>query len=271
MAFIAVPVATWVGGALATAGASAAVATTVGAIAGSVAIGVVSGAVIGAATAVVTGGDILDGALKGALIGGVTAGVFSGLGAAFSSVGTATGTSTATSVGTNASTTAALQGPNAALFSTTASPATVAASNAAKVATGGAVSTATPGYSSGSLATPDVINQVGQNSGVGQTVPKRSLMDKILFDSEGTLNAETGKIIAGVGAGAAEALLTPEPESNLEYLRQQQAYQNSSGEFEKSTANIKIPDSWQKYNKLSQANLSQAVAPKGVAYASPAA
>lgn len=269
MAIIAAPVAAWIGGALASAGATAAVATTVGAIAGAVAVGVVSGAVIGAATALVTGGDILDGALTGALIGGLTAGVVSGLGAAMSA-----GTSTATSVGTNASTTAALQGPNAALFSTTASPATVAASNAANATVGGVVSTATPGYSSGSLAAPNIpASQVAAAPSSPVTSPPaadRGFIDKMLFDSEGTLNPETGKIIAGIGSGAAKALLTPEPESNLEYLKQQQKLMNTSADFSVRTANIKIPDSWKKYNKLASANLKQAPSKGGVAYASPA-
>ena len=238
--------------AVASFGATAGVAVGVGATIGSaIAVGVVTGAVIGAATALVTGGNVFEGALRGALIGGVTAGVLSSIGAAAdAAAGIATG-----QAATNASTTAALQGPNAALFSSTAAPASVTASNAAAA---GTISTATPGYSSGSLAIP---NGTTSSGGIpNPPAPPRSTLNKLVFDKEGAINDSFGMIASGVVSGGAQALLTetPEaPESQSEYLTQMQAL-NVSGDFNTRVANIKIPDAW---TRISPATVSQAQAP----------
>ena len=225
-------------------GATAGVAVGVGATIGSaIAVGVVTGAVIGAATALVTGGNVFEGALRGALIGGVTAGVLSSIGAAAdAAAGIATG-----QAATNASTTAALQGPNAALFSSTATPASVTASNAAAA---GTISTATPGYSSGSLAIPNP----------NPTPPPRSTLNKLVFDKSGAINDSFGTLASEVVKSGAQALLTETPkapESRSDYLTQMQAL-NVSGDFNARVANIKIPDAW---TRISPATVSQAQAP----------
>ena len=236
MAMIAAPVALWVGGG------------TVGAVVGAVAVGVVTGAVIGAATAVITGGSILDGALKGALVGGVTAGVVSGLGSMAANAGTQTqamanvgGVSAAPEGFTGVATGEAFAGNVATNVTTPAVNAVTAASiGTPRVQT----------VQGNPTMQPDVSPVTSPVVSTTPTKPaERGFFDKIFFDDKGAFNDEAGKIVAGGIGGAAKALLVDKPETQAEYLAQVRAM-NVAGTFKDRTLNIKVPDHWQRLNKI---------------------
>lgn len=203
------------------AGASA----TVAAVAGSVAVGVVSGAVIGAATAAISGGDIFKGALKGAVIGGITGGALSGLGMA---TGIASAETQLAKFGLDSAGTAISTAPTAGI---------------PELATEGGTALRSAGE------TPGILAQAGKP----------------------LLSDETVKVVAGVGQGAAEGYgETKAAEAEVagqkelaEWQRQQDRIDvaaNVPGEFQARTANIKVPEWWNKYLNPKQGVLTQGVA-----------
>jgi len=221
MAFIAVPVAAWAGGGMA------------GAVIGGIAAGIVTGAVIGAATAAITGGDILKGALMGAALGGISGGI-----GAYLSAGAAAGGAAAGGVGASAETAAMAAGAPAGFTGT---------------ATGAAFSGG-PGLS----ATPGLLSSgLGE---AGKAIGKQALgviKDKVLEEKKGWSD-DTVKILAGIGEGAAQGLgamgaakMKAGSDKELaEWTANQEKIKiaaNAPGDFTMQTANIKIPDWWNKY------------------------
>jgi len=221
MAFIAVPVAAWAGGGMA------------GAVIGGIAAGIVTGAVIGAATAAITGGDILKGALMGAALGGISGGI-----GAYLSAGAAAGGAAAGGVGASAETAAMAAGAPAGFTGT---------------ATGAAFSGG-PGLS----ATPGLLSSgLGE---AGKAIGKQALgviKDKVLEEKKGWSD-DTVKILAGIGEGAAQGLgamgaakIKAGADKELaEWTANQEKIKiaaNAPGDFTMQTANIKIPDWWNKY------------------------
>jgi len=222
MAFIAVPVAAWAGGGMA------------GAVIGGIAAGIVTGAVIGAATAAITGGDILKGALMGAALGGISGGI----GAYLSAGAAAAGGAAAGGVGASAETAAMAAGAPAGFTGT---------------ATGAAFSGG-PGLS----ATPGLLSSgLGE---AGKAIGKQALgviKDKVLEKKKGWSD-DTVKILAGIGEGAAQGLgamgaakMKAGSDKELaEWTANQEKIKiaaNAPGDFTMQTANIKIPDWWNKY------------------------
>ena len=245
------------------------------AVASAIVTGIVYGAVVGAVTSAISGGNILEGALKGAFIGGITGGVMGAIGGASGAASNVA----AGQASTNTATTAALQGPDAALFSGLASPTTnmaAGATNAAALtgAEAGLVpksiplSTASPANlatkAATNVATTTNLPAADANVASGAKATERGFFDKLLFDDAGSLTDEAGKMISGGVKGLAEAALTEKPETQSEFLRNTQAL-NIAGKYNAQVANIQIPDAWKRLNTVPTVGVQNQAATKPIA------
>lgn len=225
MPILAAPVAIWAAGA-ATAVGFAGAATAIGAVAGAVAVGIVSGALVGAASAAISGGDIFKGALKGAIVGGITGGVLSGAGML---TGVADATTQLAKFGVE-------QGASGALQSISAAAPTVGIETPMAY---------TEEAGKGILSSAPSVAQQGAQ-GIAQETGKSLISN------------ETAKVLSGVGQGIAQgygeseaAKTKAESDKEIARFTEQQKIAridaNSPGSFDSRTANIKIPDWWNKY------------------------
>lgn len=171
MAFIAVPVATFL---------TPAIGATAGAVAGAVVAGAVTGAVVGAATAAITGGDILKGALLGAAVGGISGGIFE-----FATGGVAA--KVAGAAGTTGASTASVASPTAETVVTNATGTGVPAPAAGTTAPAAATTTAPAAGMS--PETSRIIAGVGQGVGEGLLKVGGQLLEPTLEEeSEARIN-----------------------------------------------------------------------------------
>jgi len=224
---IAAPVAAWAMGAATAAGMTATTVAAVGAIAGSVAVGIVTGAVIGAATSVFTGGNIFEGALKGAVLGGITAGIGSG-------IGIATGLAPASAQ-------LSAMGVSAAAPVSSAAPTSVGMTGAPfweSTASGLNPASAVGGASTFNVR-PDLVPAAGTLA----TAPVPA-SNSLLYSELGKgLSKGIGDVASAKIKANSDAALAEQAKADAEA----KIAGNVPGEFEARTANIKMPNWWEKY------------------------
>jgi len=214
------------------------------AVVGAVAVGVATGAVIGGAVALIKGENIFKGMLKGALIGGVTAGIFSGVSMGLNAL-------SGGAIGSSATEQLATMG----ISSTESTPdgllTTGQAPNATNIPNGG---------------TPTPLPNSGGAPVIPPTPPTQptGILGKIgLGDSE-------AKVLAGVGQGAAEAMLKEATPTQAELTAQIQSLNKINpvvstpgvAQFKEQTnglgsqvavQKVVTPPEWEKYLNMNKA------------------
>ena len=217
-----------VGGAVAAWAIGAGASAGVAAVAGAVAVGVVTGAVIGAATSLMSGGDLGDvfkGALKGAAIGGITAGIMSGAGIA---TGLASAESQLGAMGVSAA------APSAAPAGMMIEP---MGPGSGSIAAGGGTSGA-GGMSLNNLPSPTSLIPSKQEK------PPMSDAKALLYSG---LGQGVSQGVGSVAAAKADAESASELAGQAKIDREEEIAKNVPGKFTAQTANITMPNWWDKY------------------------
>jgi len=200
--------------------------TTAAAVVSSVAIGIVTGAVIGAATAGLTGGNIFKGALMGAALGGLTAGVATGL-----NIAAAGASAGAPAAGASA--------PSAAVSS--AAPTSVGMTGAPFWES--TVSGLNPASAMGGASTFNIRPDLVPAAGTPATPPVPTDSSLLYSELGKGLSKGIGDVASAKIKANSDAALAEQAKADAEA----KIAGNVPGEFEARTANIKMPNWWEKY------------------------